>query len=165
VVLCLDVGLRREECRNLRWRDIDLANQTLTVWKRKNEKPLTLPISEFAFNALWEYKEQQEQLPGFVENYKESQPLFQGKPGKPFSVRRAWEAVIRKTGLEGVHIHTLRHTCSAELLSSGASLAHVKEILGHQDINVTVNFYGHLTQNELREVIDRKGRGYGYIEM
>jgi integrase len=165
VVLCLDVGLRREECRNLRWRDINLADQTLTVWKRKNEKPLTVPFSDFAFNALWEYKEQQEQLPGFVENYKESQPLFQGKPGKPFSVRRAWEAVIRKIGLEDVHIHTLRHTCSAELLSSGASLAHVKDILGHQDITVTVNFYGHLTQNNLREVIQNKGKGYGYMEM
>ena len=33
IVLCLDVGLRREECRSLRWCDIHYGEQTITIWK------------------------------------------------------------------------------------------------------------------------------------
>jgi integrase len=160
VVLCLDVGLRKEECRNLRWRDIEIGSQTLSVWKRKNDQPLTVPFSDFAAQAIWEYKEQCEQDPEFVENFKSSQPLFQGKPGKPFSVRRAWERVIRLTGLEGVHIHTLRHSCAADLLAHGASLAHVKEILGHADIATTM-IYAHLQESNVRELINKASMKFG----
>ena len=42
-------------------------------------------------------------------------------------------------GLEGFHFHTLRHTYTSNLLSKGAAPKDVQELLGHSDINMTVN--------------------------
>ena len=46
--------------------------------------------------------------------------------------------------LRRVTFHALRHTYASLLIQGGASLASVKEQMGHRSIQVTVDIYGHL---------------------
>lgn len=46
-------------------------------------------------------------------------------------------------GLEGFHFHSLRHTYTSNLLAKGAAPKDVQELLGHSDVNMTLNVYAH----------------------
>ena len=46
-------------------------------------------------------------------------------------------------GLEGVSLHSLRHTHASESLSNGVPIAVVSERLGHADQNITLSIYSH----------------------
>ena len=61
--------------------------------------------------------------------------------------RRAKEKV---PGLEDFHFHMLRHTFTSNLLSYGAAPKDVQELLGHSDVNTTMNIYAHATREAKR---------------
>ena len=52
--------------------------------------------------------------------------------------------------LEGFHFHALRHTYTSNLLSNGAALKDVQELLGHSDVSTTMNVYAHATREAKR---------------
>jgi integrase len=51
---------------------------------------------------------------------------------------------LQAAGLRRVTFHALRHTFASLLIQKGASLAYVREQMGHSSIQVTVDTYGHL---------------------
>jgi integrase len=50
-------------------------------------------------------------------------------------------------------VHTLRHTGATLALQRGVPIYKVSKILGHRDINMTYNVYGHLLQEEQAGVL------------
>jgi site-specific recombinase XerC len=50
---------------------------------------------------------------------------------------------MRKAGIQGVSLHSLRHTHASELLSSGVPIPTVAKRLGHANANVTLSIYAH----------------------
>ena len=59
-------------------------------------------------------------------------------------VKRYFLPAIEHAGLRRFRFHDLRHTFGSLLIQRGASLACVKEQMGHSSIQVTVDTYGHL---------------------
>ena len=57
-------------------------------------------------------------------------------------------------GLEDFHFHMLRHTYTSNLLSGGAKPTDVQELLGHSDVNTTMNIYAHALQESDRKAAD-----------
>ena len=55
-------------------------------------------------------------------------------------------------GLPHIRFHDLRHTCASMLLSEGYGLKDVQEWLGHSDIKMTANIYGHLDIRRKRSI-------------
>ena len=51
---------------------------------------------------------------------------------------------LERAGLRRFRFHDLRHTFGSLLIRDGASLAYVKDQMGHSSIQVTVDTYGHL---------------------
>ncbi len=51
--------------------------------------------------------------------------------------------MMRKVGLTGVSLHSLRHSHASSLLSNGVPIAVVSERLGHADQNITLSIYSH----------------------
>ena len=74
--------------------------------------------------------------------------LFPSEAGTPLDGRNLYNRhflpAIQKAGLRHFRIHDLRHTYASRLLQAGASLAYVRDQLGHSSIQVTVDLYGHL---------------------
>ena len=52
--------------------------------------------------------------------------------------------LLKKNDLPPIRFHELRHSCASLLLSCGFGLKDVQEWLGHADIKMTANIYGHL---------------------
>lgn len=71
--------------------------------------------------------------------------LFAHSNGKPigYDTVRVWFRITRRrSGLEKrVTAHILRHTCATILLFNGCPIGHIKEILGHQRLITTCQYY------------------------
>lgn len=60
---------------------------------------------------------------------------------------RRFRTLMEHTGIEGVTLHTLRHTCATRLLQRGAQLALVSEWLGHTTLEMTRRYAHWATGN------------------
>lgn len=64
-------------------------------------------------------------------------------------VSRRFQAACTAAGIEGVTLHTLRHTCASRLVQGGVDLFRVQRWLGHSTPMVTTR-YAHLEADDLR---------------
>ncbi len=81
--------------------------------------------------------------------------VFLSRTGRPLERVAIWQIVKRhaaRTGLERVYPHLLRHSFATHLLSGGADLRVVQELLGHSNITTT-EIYTRVDQTRLREVV------------
>ena len=53
-----------------------------------------------------------------------------------------------------IRVHDIRHSSVAYLINQGVQPLIIKERLGHKDIKITLNTYGHLYPNQQRQVAD-----------
>lgn len=165
-------GLRRSELLGLQWDSIDFDRGTLTIRhtvtkvttavakdKTKNASsyrtfPL-LPEARQIFLSALDAERENRHL--FGKSYQQSPYVFKWPDGRPFSpdyVTHHFSALLRKHGLPPIRFHELRHTCASLLLSQGMTLKDVQEWLGHSDIKMTANVYGHLDIARKQSIAD-----------
>jgi integrase/recombinase XerD len=141
-------GLRISELIGLRREDL-LLDIGFIKCRGKGEKERLIPIGKVATDKLLKY------LDGLPEPNPEA--LFvtrMGKPSKPFARSGCWKMIhghIKAAGIrKNVTPHTLRHSFATHLLSGGANLRSIQEMLGHADI-ATTQVYTHVTSERLKE--------------
>ncbi len=155
-------GLRRSEVLGLKWDSVDFTAGRLTIKhtvskvttavckdKTKNSSshrsfPLTPEAQEIFLRAKRE-EEENRQLCG--KGYQENDFIFKWPEGTPFSpdyVSSHFALLLKNNGLPHIRFHELRHSCASLLLNSGFTLKDVQEYMGHSDIQMTANIYGHL---------------------
>ena len=64
-----------------------------------------------------------------------------------------------KAGVKQIRVHDLRHSHVAYLINQGVEPLIIKERLGHKDIQITLNTYGHLyptRQKAVAELLDEQ---------
>ena len=59
-----------------------------------------------------------------------------------------------KAGVKKIRVHDLRHSHVAYLINRGVEPLIIKERLGHKDIRITLNTYGHLYPSKQRTIAD-----------
>jgi len=160
----LRAGLRRGELIALKWGDIQFgdserdSNRYILVQRShymgaftttKNKKSRRVDLSRQLRVALIELRDQR--LLAAFQGGKTSIsdelvfPSHAGTPIKPDNIAvRYMQPALERAGLRHFRFHDLRHTFGSLLIQSGASLAYVKEQMGHSSIQVTVDIYGHL---------------------
>lgn len=148
VVVLLDTGARYGEITNLEWSQIHLEERALRLWRPKVQNESVIYMTDRVYSILLR---RQADSPG--------QYIFQNRKGGPrgyvaASIRKA----IKRAGLVGCKIHTLRHTHASRLIQNGLSVYEVREVLGHTDIKTTMR-YAHLEARQVtskaRDVINR----------
>ncbi len=143
--LMYSAGLRISELISLKRKDI-IPDNDLIKCRGKGGKQRLIPIGEVAMRKLREYLE--------IRFARDSEWLFPTRLRKPFSRSGAWKMMngyIRKAGIsKRVTPHTLRHSFATHLLSGGADLRSIQEMLGHADISTT-QVYTHVANDRLKE--------------
>lgn len=141
-------GARKGEALQATWDQFDLEKG---LWIKpahltKQKKKEHLPLSDKALLLLESLKKL---------SPTESLYLFPGrKAGEPLKdVKKFWSTVLKKSKLESVRIHDLRHTHASHLVSSGLSLSIVGKLLGHTQTSTTQR-YAHLADEPLRKATE-----------
>jgi len=147
--LLFSTGLRVSELCSLD-SDLDLTRDEFPV-RGKGEKVRVVFLSPAAKDAVKEYmkarKDMGEAL--FVNTAKGRE---RGERLTPRSVERMIKKYAAKAGItKKVTPHVLRHSFATDLLSNGADIRSVQQLLGHASINTT-QIYTHVTDSHLREV-------------
>jgi len=167
VVLAAATGCRRGELLALQWTDLDESTGELSVSKSleqtkaglrvkstKSEKPRRFVIPDWAISVLANHRaEQGTDKSLFGPDYQDHGLIFCQPHGAYYSPDREGARVkelMRAVGLEGVSLHSLRHSFASELLSDGVPLAVVSERLGHADQNITLSIYSHAMPADTR---------------
>ena len=144
-------GARVSEVAGLRAADVDLERLQVKVLG-KGSKERIVPIHELAVQAMraWAMVGRPKMLAG-----KESERFFVSNRGGPLTtdaIRKMFKRTLREAGLdEGLSPHAMRHTFATDLLSGGADLRSVQEMLGHASLSTT-QIYTHVSPERLRAV-------------
>jgi integrase/recombinase XerD len=141
-------GVRVSEVVGARLEFLDLENKSLLV-RGKGDKDRVVLFGERAARALTLYLD--EGRPRLVKR-KTAGELFLANHGGGLTRARVWAIVkeaMKRAGIEkNVYPHLLRHSFATHLLSGGADLRMIQELLGHASINTT-EIYTHVDQQRL----------------
>jgi integrase len=150
VVLALSTGARKMELRRLRWPDVDVQRQVITLHETKNGERCVLPLTGHAWDLLQYHA---------LHRRTDTELLFprQRELNKPMDIREAWESTVKRAGITDFRFHDLRHSCASYLAMRGASLAEIAEVLGHKTLQMTKR-YTHLSEAHTRGVVERMNR-------
>ena len=149
VHLAYSLGLRPCEICRITLDDIAFKKEQVNVEDRKNKQPLTLPIPEKTLKAIVAY------MVGGRPNSKDRHLILSLSapygPIVPGLVGRYIQETMNKAGLTSTP-YWLRHSYAQHLLSSGASIYEIKQMLGHRHIESSRK-YLHIHTDLMREVI------------
>ncbi len=148
-------GMRVAELSGLSLDSIHTSSKSIRVLG-KGRRMRVLPITERLLQKIQSYLPERElfvtglKLP----NSRKTRALFLNQKGTPLGTRGIQfllEKLSQKKGLAKiVHPHMLRHTFATHLLSRGADLRSVQELLGHRSLSTT-QIYTHLAKEDLKK--------------
>ena len=161
-------GCRIGEALALTASDIDTVNRrisiTKTYFRHKGKDEITEPktresvrtviIPEFLAEELKAYMASMYKLPA-------DERIFAVVPE---AVQHVMKRHADKAGVKYIRVHDLRHSSCAYLIHLGVQPMIIKERLGHKDIRITLNTYGHLYPSEQEKVADMLDKMAGIKE-
>ena len=144
-------GLRLAEIISARLGNLYIDEGFIRVTGKGN-KTRVIPVGSKARQTVQLYLDQGR--PSLVRP-KTSSHIFLSIRGNQLSPSRVWQIVrerAKRAGLANtIHPHQLRHSFATHLLSGGADLRIIQEMLGHADISTT-QIYTHVDERRLKEV-------------
>ena len=140
-------GLRVSELVGLQMGDIDLKVGYVRV-TGKGGKERIVPVSKRAIYSIEKYLEFRQK------KYPTAKAMFVSKLGRALSRIEFWEQ-IKKYALNAgitrkISPHSIRHAFATHLLTGGADLRSLQEMLGHSSISTT-QIYTHVDREHLKE--------------
>lgn len=151
--LLYSCGLRLMELSGLELKDIDHRKGILKVWGKGNKQRI-VPIGTPAMEAVQEYLKLR---PSFCTE-QSSNKLFLTRSGKDFDTKQLHIILMRYINLiareKGYSPHTIRHSFATHLLSRGADLRAIQELLGHANLSTT-EVYTHVSLEDIKAAYEK----------
>lgn len=157
VLLSLYTGIRIGELCALKWEDFNLFNSSLNIrktmqriqetgaiTKAKTKVTITEPKSECSTRVI--------PLPNFISDiarrfYASSQAFIltgsENKFVEPRTMQNRFKKYVAESGIKKANFHSLRHTFATRCVEVGFEIKSLSEILGHANVNITLNRYVH----------------------
>ncbi len=144
-------GARASEVVGLKISDVNLDIGYVRCFG-KGRKERVVPLGKMAGVAISQYLS--ELRPALRKPFSGDR-LFLSRTGRPLDRVDLWR-IVKKYALragmpKSLTVHTLRHCFATHLLSGGADLRSVQEMLGHADVRTT-QIYTHVDQERLRSI-------------
>lgn len=144
-------GLRASEMVNARLENYLPEEHFIRVIGKGNKERL-VPVGSKAAQAIDRYIETGR--PALVQAHTGGE-IFLGHYGRKLTSARLWQIIKEILKLAGVkknvYPHLLRHSFATHLLSHGADLRAIQEMLGHASL-ATTQIYTHVDQIRLRQI-------------
>lgn len=144
-------GFRISEAASLQLPDVDFGSMLVKVMG-KGSKERIVPMHQMAARSLKRYLERARPL---LEGEGAGSHLFVGNRGgrySPESIRTMFKKSLAAAGLDmALSPHAMRHSFATDVLSGGADLRSVQEMLGHADLSTT-QVYTHISTERLKDV-------------
>lgn len=153
ILVALMTGLRIGELCALKYDDIDIPNKRISINKtmqrlKKSDGngtciSIDMPKSRNSVRVI--------PIPDFLceiilhQNYKKDDYLLTGtaKYIEPRTLQYRYSRIMNKLGIAGTTFHTLRHSFATRCVEVGFDIKSLSEILGHSNVNITLNRYVH----------------------
>ncbi|SFX42547.1 site-specific integrase [Ruminococcus sp. XPD3002] len=172
IFLCLTTGIRVGELCALTWSDIDFINRRLMIRKTlqrlmtldNNSKTKTkiyidtpksissirdIPLNEDIMTSI--VKHQENMVKHFGQNILSPTEFIithkKGSSSEPKTIQGYFKKVLEYSGISKANVHALRHTFATRALEAGVDFKTLSVLLGHSDINVTMNRYAHVLED------------------
>lgn len=172
ILICLFTGIRIGELCALKWSDIDLSNKTITVsktlqrlyFKDADGKNYTKVIisSPKTHNSIREIPISTKLIQTLKKlhiNNPEAYILTNSeKYIEPRTYRKFYSNFMNTLDIQQLKFHSLRHTFATQCIESGADYKSVSEILGHSNVNITMNLYVHPSIEQKRRCVELMDR-------
>lgn len=168
ILVCLFTGIRIGELCALMWSDISLDDQELHVCRTmqrlqkmdgtagpKTKIEIDEPKSKCSIRTI--------PIPDNIMDdlrsaYTENAYLLTGHPQlfvEPRTMENRFKAILKKCGIADANYHALRHSFATRCIEAGFDIKSLSEILGHANVNITLNRYVHPTMQLKHENMNR----------
>jgi len=179
IQVALFSGQRRGEIMGLEWKDIDFGKGTLEVRQasqylpdrgvftkepknESSERLLSLPPS--LLDLLRQYKRAQAETRLKVGDlWQGTDHVFttwDGKPMHPDTISSWFPAFLERHGLPHLTFHGLRHTAATMAINLGLPAKSISGRLGHSNIGITMDLYGHYLRSADMVMADKLEQVY-----
>ena len=150
-VISEPAGLSTSEKREIEIKEF-VVEEGKTYYRTGKKDVITEPKTKQSVRII--------EIPGFLKKeiqefvdrhygMADTQRLF---PVVQEAVQHKMKRQIKVAGVKKIRVHDLRHSHVAYLIEKGVEPLLIKERLGHKDIRITLNTYGHLYPNQQRKV-------------
>ena len=176
-------GFRRGEMLGLEWKDIDFANNIISVHRTSNQTKTrgiytdttktkrsqrTLKISPYIMGILKELKDKQDEEALKLGNYwVDTDRLFtkdNGEPQHPNTTYTWLKRFCERNNLPFYGLHNFRHFAASSLISAGLDVTTVSGALGHTNSGKTLNIYSHMFQTAQARVSEAMDGAFGFLK-
>ena len=169
VYICLSTGMRIGEICGLKWCDINLTTETISVnrtieriyiidgGKRHTELIISTPKTQ---NSIREIPMNRELLK-LIKPLKRlmNNDYFvltnEAKPTEPRTYRNYYKQLLKQLEIPDLKFHGLRHSFATRCIESQCDYKTVSVILGHANISTTLNLYVHPNMEQKKKCIDK----------
>lgn len=148
ILVLTDTGIRASELCDLLVSDYDQKRGRLHVRKGKGQKERFLPIGIRTQSALWRYLANREDV-------RPTDSLFATRTFRKMdrnNLRHLLDTIGKNAKVTNVHPHRFRHTFAIEFLRNGGSMILLKELLGHESMEM-VTRYVHIAESDIANSI------------
>lgn len=166
ILISLYSGIRIGELCSLKWEDIDFKKGILDIHKtiqriyiKDKEKNIskviiTTPKTKNANREIPINKEFLEILKKIKTNKDDYILTGNSNYLEPRTYRKYFNKVLNETKIKHFNFHSLRHTFATNCISLGVDYKTVSELLGHANVNITLNLYVHPRLSQKKKCID-----------
>jgi len=154
IMLFFTSGLRLEELKSIKLKDIDFSKKTIRVVGKGSKERLANFDSDTK-DLMIEYLTSLEKYPLVKTNFNNN--LFVDEKNKNLSRYNIQYLVMKNLKtltLNSYGPHVLRHSFATHLLNSGVGLSAIKSLLGHENLAST-QIYTHVSLGKLQETIKK----------
>lgn len=166
ILLALYSGIRIGELCALQWKDIDFKNNILHINKTLQRiyiKDNKESVSKIIITNPKTHNAERD-IPlnkGFAHILKKYQTESNNyilsncdKWIEPRTYRRYFKKFLDKAKIGQINFHGLRHTFATNCIKLGVDYKTVSELLGHANVNITLNLYVHPQMSQKKKCID-----------